>query len=127
MVAATRCCPRVRRPLVRLLVFGTVAIALITYFRLLLPGRGEEDDEQTMDEEAVMKMYLQDREGWLERKLVKYERRIVPDLGQYGEPAYLVGREKEMGEKALKTVALNTVLCDRVPLNRTLKDPRNRG
>lgn len=132
MVAVTtRCCPRPRRPLVRILVLVTAAIALITYFRLLLPGGGGggggEEDEEPMDEETVMRMYLQDREGWLERKLVQYERRILPNLGLDGEPAYLEGKEKELGEKTLKTVALNVVLCDRMPLNRTLKDPRNRG
>lgn len=125
MVAATRC-PRPKRNLVRCLVFVATALALFTYFRLLLPKKGDEDEEP-MDEEAVMQMYMHDRKGWLERKIVQYERRIVPNLGHNGEPAYLEGNDKELGEKALKSVALNVVLCDKVPLNRTLRDPRNRG
>lgn len=126
MLTAARC-PRSRRNLLRFVVFVAATVALLTYFRLLLPNKGEEEDEEPMDEAAIMRMYLRDKTGFLERKIVQYERRIVPNLGHNGEPAYLEGKEKEMGEKALKTVALNTALCDRVPLNRTLRDPRNKG
>lgn len=61
-----------------------------------------------------------------ERRLRKYESRIIANLGSNGEPSYLYGRDREEGEKALKSVALNTVLSDRMPLNRTLKDPRHK-
>lgn len=61
-----------------------------------------------------------------EKQLKAYESRIILNLGRNGEPAYLQGRDKEMGEEALKKVALNTVLSDRMPLNRTLKDPRHK-
>lgn len=124
MVAATRC-PRPRRNFARFLIFIVAVVALLTYFRLLLPKRDE--DDEPMDETAVMKMYLSNKEGWLEREIARYERRILPNLGHDGEPAYLEGPEKQLGEKSLKTLALNTVLCDRVPLNRTLRDPRNKG
>lgn len=61
-----------------------------------------------------------------ERKILEYESRIIPGLGQYGEAAYLEGEDKEKGELMLKEVALNTVLSDRMPLDRKLRDPRHR-
>lgn len=66
----------------------------------------------------------EEEEQW-ENKIREYEQRIIPNLGNYGEPSYLLGKEKEEGENALKKVALNTVLSDRMPLDRILKDPRN--
>lgn len=125
MVAVARCRTRSKRNLVRLIVFATILAALLTYIRLLwLPINNEKN---VVTSEDVMKMYLSDKEEWLEHKIVDYERRVVLNLGRDGEPAYLQGKEKENGENALKTVALNTILCDRVPLNRTLRDPRNKG
>lgn len=66
----------------------------------------------------------EDQLKW-EKQIQDYERRIIPNLGNNGEPSYLMGKDKEEGDKALKSVALNTVLSDRMPLNRTLRDPRN--
>lgn len=103
-------------------------VALLTYFRLLQQSTQDEDVETTpIEGEDVMKLYLQDRKSWLEKRLKDYERKIVMDLGRDGEPAYLEGKDKEDGAKALKELALNTVLSDRMPLNRTLRDPRNKG
>lgn len=68
---------------------------------------------------------LTEEEHKWEIQITEYERRIIPNIGNYGEPAYLQGKEKEEGEKALKKFALNTVLSDRMPLDRILKDPRN--
>lgn len=66
-------------------------------------------------------------EEWIwEKKIRDYESKIIPNLGNYGEPAYLQGEDKKKGEEALKKVALNTVLSDRMPLDRTLRDPRNK-
>lgn len=126
MVVAAARCPRPRRNLIRVFVFVAAVVALLMYLRRF-QRRPHDEEEVLMEGEEVMKMYLQDRKGWLERKIREYERRVVWDLGQDGEPASLEGEEKELGEKALKKIALNTVLCDRVPLNRTLKDPRNKG
>lgn len=61
-----------------------------------------------------------------EQKLKEYESKIIPNLGDNGDPAYLDGKEAQKGEEALKTFALNTVLSDRMPLNRKLRDPRNK-
>lgn len=60
-----------------------------------------------------------------ERYFREYESKIVPNLGNLGEAAHLEGKDKEEGDKTLKKVALNTVLSDRIPLNRTLRDPRH--
>lgn len=46
-------------------------------------------------------------------------------LGEEGEAAFLDGQDAIDGEKALKKFALNTVLSDRMPLDRELRDPRN--
>lgn len=110
--------PRSRRNFWRLLLLAGAALALVMYLRSL---REEEPAEDLMTSLAT------DKRIWMERTIAEYERKMVPGLGQDGEPAYLEGKEKALGEAALKTVALNTVLCDRVPLNRSLKDPRNKG
>lgn len=62
----------------------------------------------------------------LEKKLQEYESKIIPGLGDNGEPAFLDGTDAKEGEKALKTYALNYVLSDRMPLDRKLRDPRNK-
>lgn len=61
-----------------------------------------------------------------EKKLRDYESKIIPNLGDNGDPAYLEGKDAQDEEEALKTFALNTVLSDRMPLNRKLRDPRNK-
>lgn len=61
-----------------------------------------------------------------EDKLRGYEAGIILNLGNNGEPAFLTGQDKDDGEEALKSVALNTVLSDRMPLNRSLKDSRHK-
>ncbi|CAH0548763.1 unnamed protein product [Brassicogethes aeneus] len=64
-------------------------------------------------------------ENEFEAILGPYEAKIIEKLGNNGEPAYLWGDEALEGEKALKKFALNTILSDRMPLDRKLKDPRN--
>nr|CAI5825814.1 unnamed protein product [Callosobruchus analis] len=61
-----------------------------------------------------------------EMQLKDYENRIIAHLGENGDPAYLDGTDAKEGEKALKKIALNSVLSDRIPLNRKLRDPRNK-
>ncbi|VEN35240.1 unnamed protein product [Callosobruchus maculatus] len=61
-----------------------------------------------------------------ENQLRDYENRIIPNLGENGDPAYLVGIDAKEGEKALKKIALNSILSDRIPLDRKLRDPRNK-
>ncbi|KAF5285214.1 hypothetical protein FQR65_LT13329 [Abscondita terminalis] len=80
------------------------------------------------DVEQYQRLRAIEDDNVFEIKLRRYESRIVPNLGNNGEAAYLEDpAEKKAGDKALKKVALNTVLSDRMPLNRTLRDPRNRG
>nr|CAI5825812.1 unnamed protein product [Callosobruchus analis] len=62
-----------------------------------------------------------------EMQLKDYENRIIAHLGENGDPAYLDGTDAKEGEKALKKIALNSVLSDRIPLNRKLRDPRNKN
>ncbi|KAF2894288.1 hypothetical protein ILUMI_11880 [Ignelater luminosus] len=63
-----------------------------------------------------------------EIKLRTYESKIIPNLGHNGKEATLKDPEdNELGEKALKSVAMNYVLSDRIPLNRSVGDRRNEG
>lgn len=57
--------------------------------------------------------------------LREYENKMILNLGDLGEAAYLEGEDYQKGEDSLKVFALNTVLSDRIPLDRKLKDPRN--
>lgn len=57
--------------------------------------------------------------------LSEYESKMIEGLGDEGEPAYLEGDDKIEGDESLKTFALNTVLSDRMPLDRKLRDPRS--
>lgn len=61
-----------------------------------------------------------------EKTLREYESKIIPNLGDNGEAAFLDGSDALKGEEALKTFALNTVLSDRMPLDRKLRDPRHK-
>lgn len=60
-----------------------------------------------------------------ERAIREYESKIIRGLGADGKAAYLDGDDKALGELALKSVAMNTVLSDRIPLDRPLRDVRN--
>lgn len=62
-----------------------------------------------------------------EKAIREYEARIIHGLGADGRAAYLNGEDKAMGELALKSVAINTVLSDRIPLDRPLRDPRHQS
>lgn len=68
----------------------------------------------------------QNKTNTLEQKLLDYESKVIHGLGDNGEPAFLEGVDASEGEKALKKWALNYVLSDRMPLNRKLRDPRNK-
>ncbi|KAH1011564.1 hypothetical protein HUJ04_000907 [Dendroctonus ponderosae] len=64
-------------------------------------------------------------ENKLEQRISEWESKIIPGLGDNGEPAFLEGEDAIEGEKSQKKFALNTVLSDRMPLDRKLRDPRN--
>ncbi|KAL3270804.1 hypothetical protein HHI36_021326 [Cryptolaemus montrouzieri] len=107
-------CGRIKKLYIRILVVIFFAIWLIFYlkfFKLKLP---------TEIEEKVSRLAAK-YEGTLE----EYESKIIPGLGDDGEPAFLEGEDQAKGDESLKTFALNTVLSDRMPLNRKLRDPRN--
>lgn len=98
----------------KLMLLGVIVLLLILYILKLIHTN------------EVVRPVLTKELLEYERKILIYEKKIIPNLGNDGEPAFLTGVDKEEGERALKKVALNTVLSDRMPLNRTLKDPRNK-
>lgn len=60
-----------------------------------------------------------------EKHIQKYEKEMIPNLGQNGEPAYLEEMQVQTGKNALKTFAANTILSNKIPLDRQLQDPRH--
>lgn len=103
----------VKRTRIKLLIWLTVVGIIFIYFKCF---HKPEKNEINYPPELQI----------LEDKIRRYEGGIIPNLGNYGEPAFLKGPDKEKGEEALKHVALNTVLSDHMPLNRTLKDNRHK-
>ena len=51
--------------------------------------------------------------------------KIVPGLGEMGEPVVLQGREGEMGESVMKTEAFNLVVSDKISYTRQVPDTRD--
>lgn len=109
---------RIKKYLLRCIVCLLV-ILLIVYFAKSLNQLSNDIRKESLS------LKLTSNEEIFEKVLNDYESRIIPNLGNLGEAAHLEGKDKEDGEKALKKVALNTVLSDRIPLNRTLRDPRH--
>ncbi|KAK5638663.1 hypothetical protein RI129_012958 [Pyrocoelia pectoralis] len=98
-------------------------LCIIVIFAIIFYIRNIDDNHNSITREELTK-----EENVYEIKLRKYEEGMIPNLGNNGEAAYLENaKERKEGENALKKFALNTVLSDRMPLNRTLKDPRNKG
>ncbi|CAG9857597.1 unnamed protein product [Phyllotreta striolata] len=97
-------------------------ITVVAFSLLILPKLIREEPPDVKERYKR----IDNSSGTFELTLREYERRIVPNLGENGEPSYLDGEDAKRGEEALKKFALNTVLSDRLPLNRTLRDPRNK-
>lgn len=112
-------CIRLKRIHIKLLFLLSVIVFVVIIISKLSPI------DETSNPLQSSKL-LQNRTNILEQKLVEYESKIIPGLGDNGEPAFLDGVDAREGEKALKTFALNYVLSDRMPLNRKLRDPRNK-
>ena len=53
------------------------------------------------------------------------EAKIVPGLGEMGEPVILEGREAEMGENIMKTEAFNLIVSDKISYTREVPDTRD--
>ena len=51
--------------------------------------------------------------------------KIVPGLGEMGEPVVLDGREAEMGKTVMKTEAFNLVVSDKISYTRQVPDTRD--
>lgn len=103
-------CPRIKRVYVKFCALIIVIIIIVLSFKLLVRKSVEP---------------ISELEQIYEDKLSYYERKIIPNLGHNGEEAFLEGEDAKKGEEALKKFALNTVLSDRMPLDRKLRDPRN--
>ena len=53
------------------------------------------------------------------------EAKIVPGLGEMGEPVVLGGREGDMAETIMKTEAFNLVVSDKISYTREIPDTRD--
>lgn len=111
-------CIRLKRIHIKLFFLLSIIFVVIIISRLLLT-----DD---IDNQKQTSRLYQNKTIYLEQKLRDYESRIISGLGDNGEPAFLDGVDASEGERALKKWALNYVLSDRMPLNRKLRDPRNK-
>ncbi|KAK9886543.1 hypothetical protein WA026_016818 [Henosepilachna vigintioctopunctata] len=107
-------CGRNKKLHIRLLVFVFLLVWLVFYLKLFNSKIVSEDER----ERALLALKY-------ESTLQDYESKIVPGLGDGGEPAVLEGDDQVEGEKSLKSFALNVVLSDKMPLDRRLRDPRN--
>ncbi|XP_044763841.1 polypeptide N-acetylgalactosaminyltransferase 1-like [Coccinella septempunctata] len=107
-------CGRLKKSHTRILVVSSLILWLIVYIKFFKTKILDENDETV----ALLS-------GRYESILQGYESKIIPGLGDEGEPAYLEGEDKKYGEKSLNIFALNTVLSDRMPLDRKLRDPRS--
>lgn len=111
---------RIKKYVLRFTVFVFV-ILLVTLF-----AKSINDSSKSSSNLESRSLKLTAEQSGFEKIIREYELKAVPHLGDHGEAAHLEGKDKEEGEKALKSVALNTVLSDRIPLNRTLRDPRHK-
>lgn len=112
-------CIRLKRIYIKLLFL----LSIVTFVVIIISKLFLKDDIYNRNQSNRL---YENKTSRLEQKLVDYESRIIPGLGDNGEPAFLDGVEAREGEKALKKFALNYVLSDRMPLNRKLRDPRNK-
>lgn len=111
-------CIRLKRIHIKLLFLLSVVLLVVIIISKLSP----KDKSSLVQNKRLSKNFTH----ILELKLQEYENKIIPGLGDNGEPAFLDGADAKEGEKALKTYALNYVLSDRMPLDRKLRDPRNK-
>lgn len=112
-------CLRIRRGNLKYIVAIIILIGFVMFLRQLSINSNL---SPLLSSSSKYKLVLNEHE----KTLRLYESKMIPNLGNNGEPAFLEGIEAKNGEAALKKIALNSVLSDRMPLNRTLKDPRNK-
>lgn len=112
-------CIRIKKIYARCIFILIIIVCLVIIISQYLP-------KDTYNNSYTLSRVSSNLSQIFEKKLRDYERRIIPNLGDNGEAAFLDGTDAKEGEKALKKFALNTVLSDRMPLNRKLRDPRNK-
>lgn len=112
-----RSCFRLKRIHLKLFFIAIIIVSLtFIYLKMKIPNDIELENRQK---------FVNTENNVFEQKLREWEGKIIPGLGDNGETAFLDGQDALDGEKALKKFALNTVLSDRMPLDRKLRDPRN--
>lgn len=98
----------------KLLIFSFVAICFLFYIKYL------------SDNSIVNKLNLNDDSSNNYERLIRKDlAKQVPKLGDNGESVTLSGKEKEIGDKNLATIALNEELSEHLSYNRTTPDARN--
>lgn len=120
-------------------IYIKVGLGLLLLGFVLIVYMKQRDEKQDIG----VKDNLVISENKLEQRLSEWESKIIlgktstgqchvmvlmtfsVGLGDNGEPAFLDGDDATEGEKSQKKFALNTVLSDRMPLDRKLRDPRN--
>lgn len=91
-------------------------VAVVTMLVVFEQWRGGKRSAQAQFLNAVDAEY--------ERQILEDEAKIIPGLGEGGEPVQLFGEEKRLGEASEKKLAINVYLSDKIPYNRTLKGER---
>jgi len=84
-------------------------------------------NEYTVEWDAVGGADLFRSQGLSEshNEFAEDEAKIVPGLGEMGEPVVLQGREGDLGETIMKTEAFNLVVSDKISYTREVPDTRD--
>lgn len=82
------------------------------------------------DSVSAAHKYLPSNDDLIERmraeKLIsRFERKIIPGLGEDGKPVHLTGSEGRHVDEVMKKEAFNLIVSDKMPLNRSLPDTRD--
>merc|ERR1719470_269532 len=84
-------------------------------------------NEETVEWDAVGGADLFRSQGLSEshNEFAEDDAKIVPGLGEMGEPVVLQGREGDLGETIMKTEAFNLVVSDKISYTREVPDTRD--
>jgi len=84
-------------------------------------------NEQTVEWDAVggADLFRSQEISGVHNEFAEDDAKIVPGLGEMGEPVMLEGREGQMGESVMKTEAFNLVVSDKISYTRQVPDTRD--
>lgn len=91
-------------------VFVLVVVTMLVVFEQWRGGK-----------RSARAQFMNSLDAEYERQIQEDEAKIIPGLGEGGEPVQLSGEEKRLGEESEKKLAINVYLSDKIPYNRTLK------